>query len=693
MDAHRKLIACFAVFVMLACMVPAVTEDVEIDAAGDANGILLYEISAGTDKGVTLKNYSNKTIDLKGYSVSDDEMKSKEGYFTFTGSLKLVPGGTVTVVINKDNQSDFTTRGNTVYVVDDNDVGIKMTKKSFDPSKNGDDIFLYDASGKIIDAVCYGSVKITNSDLWIGPSISKPSHFLQREGSFDNDSSYDWFEYIEGQTRNPLEPDKYNATVTPFLFPDSGGIPIYQTLESAQKSVYIEIYLLSSPNIYALLIELEKKGVDVYLLHSGNPLGIKISDHASKMQALVDAGGEVRFILGTDNDRYSFVHCKYAIVDMETVIITSENWTDKNCNGNIDDKPYVGSNDGNRGWGAIVESKDYANYMKDVFDNDNSSAYGDTNDFNTIYKDVNPASLTYTGYQDASFDSYYAPITPVLSNDNSYEAIDYVISNATTRIYSQQQDLSSAFSYPNERSPVTLMAKQAKENPGMDAKFILGEGTSASDKATAKDQVFTINANTLISATTMDKPYVHNKGVIGDNLTLVTSVNWTPNSMDNNRESGVIINSKQVADYFAKAFNNDFEKYYDYDGFKVDISEIKTSYPSGKEITFSVTVSPSTDTYTYEWSFGDGGTMTTNVPRVVYKPSDGAHALTVKVTNSAGVSQTTAPITYYVGSDIPDESSESEFDIQEIIDEYGYVLIPLIVIILAILGVALRKHR
>ena len=87
-------------------------------------------------------------------------------------------------------------------------------------------------------------------------------YFLQRIDGTDTDSAVDWVEIriIPGQTQNPLEVDKYTATVTPFLFPDSGGIPIYQALEKAQESVFIEMYELRSPNIYALLIQLEERG-------------------------------------------------------------------------------------------------------------------------------------------------------------------------------------------------------------------------------------------------------------------------------------------------------------------------------------------------------------------------------------------------------------------------------------------------
>ena len=538
MDAHRKIIACIAVFVMLACMVPVVPID-SSDGAGPNDGILIYEVSAVNDKGVSLKNYSTATIDLKGYTVSDGE-----GSYTFSKSYKLPAGGTITLALTV-TKTPFTDREN-VYLIDDNTIGLEKVKGTFNPSKDGDDIYLYDSNGKTVDAMCFGKTTISDTGIWNGTSVTKSTkYFLQRVDGNDTDSALDWIEIriIPGQTQNPLEVDKYTATVTPFLFPDSGGIPIYQALEKAQESVFIEMYELRSPNIYALLIQLEQNGVEVTILHEGAPVGNTVTQFASNMKALINAGGEVRFIGGTDVDRYENVHAKFAIIDMETVIITSENWSATNCNGSLDDDPYKG-NDGNRGWGVIVENAGYAEYMKAVFDNDYSLDYGDTYDFDSKYSQVTPASLTYKAPETATFTSYTAPITPVLSNDNSYEAIEYVITNATERVYSQQQSLSSYYADLGETSPVMMMARQASANPGMDAKFILSEGMSNSDKEKAEQQVLLINSSTLVSAATMGTPYVHNKGVIGDDLVLVTSSNWTPTSVENNREAGVIINSK-----------------------------------------------------------------------------------------------------------------------------------------------------
>ena len=98
MDAHRKLIACIAVFVMLACMVPVAANSGSSDAAGPTNGVLLYEVSSANDKGVSLKNYSTATIDLKNYVISDGE-----GSITFSKSFNKIVSITIHCISN-----DFT---------------------------------------------------------------------------------------------------------------------------------------------------------------------------------------------------------------------------------------------------------------------------------------------------------------------------------------------------------------------------------------------------------------------------------------------------------------------------------------------------------------------------------------------------------------------------------------------------------
>ena len=100
-------------------------------------------------------------------------------------------------------------------------------QKSFGLNNSGDDVYLFQGND-IVDAVCYGNVLIEDSKLWADdePFSDKTNSFFQRHGTVDTDTSADWHNY--GATYYEFDPDyKMDATVTPFLFPDDGGIPVY----------------------------------------------------------------------------------------------------------------------------------------------------------------------------------------------------------------------------------------------------------------------------------------------------------------------------------------------------------------------------------------------------------------------------------------------------------------------------------
>jgi phosphatidylserine/phosphatidylglycerophosphate/cardiolipin synthase-like enzyme len=53
---------------------------------------------------------------------------------------------------------------------------------------------------------------------------------------------------------------------------------------------------------------------------------------------------------------------------------------------------------------------------------------------------------------------------------------------------------------------------------------------------------------------------VHNKGMIIDNSSvLISSINWNENSLQYNREAGVIVQNPEVAKYFSDVFFHDWK--------------------------------------------------------------------------------------------------------------------------------------
>ena len=696
MDAHSRTIAILMAVVMVFCAAPMVFEEGD---ASSANGVLIQEINPKVaPEGVSLKNYGSKAVDLKGYIISDGE-----GEITILKKIMIEPGEIITFAEKIESDSKFTNRNDT-YVKSSDEI---TYDSNFQLRNDGDDIYLYNASGVLIDAVCYGD-KVINDSSWSGESVTvSGKYFYHRSYGTDTDSADDWFKYVEGLTNLEFDPNlKYNAQVTPFVFPQSGGVPIFRALEEAKESVYITMYELRSDEIAALLIDLEKnRGVDVYLLHYASPVGGTITEILPNLKAIDDAGAEVRLIGGGDMDRYVHVHAKYCVIDGDTVIVTSENWSNSNLNGYTRDDDYYSSSNGNRGWGAVVESEPYADYVMDLFNMDWSMEYGDVFELEDVYPNANAnKTLTYEKNEStATFKTYAATVSPVFSNDTSYDAMEYYLNKAKDRLYAQNQSLTSYYAdISDERSPIYMMAKRA--SAGVDTKLILDTDNTPDNANLA----YTINASTLIQATGMDKPTVHNKGIISDDSVWVSSINWTPNSVENNREAAVVIHSAEVADYYEHYFLMDFNRYYSYDGFSVDTSYLKNHYDSGdNEFVIGLPVG----TYDIKWNFGDGKTTRDyndyeitkdgDLCKALAAPEDGAHILTITVTNQDGMSQKITH-SYSIGNYSDSEGtggSDGSSSIEDIIndlpipEEIKEYLLPIIVIILAIVIAVIKKLR
>lgn len=660
----KKLLAAILV---LALSFTACCIAVESEAAG--GDVVLYEIkTAGTDEGFTLYNNGSAAVDLKNYSLTDNE-----GNLVFEETIMLDPKKTITIVKADDLKDSYFINHADSYHLYGKD-GIKASS-NFSLNDKGDDLYLKKGD-TIIDAFFFGDVTISDKTPWTGEpyqSMSKKTNDFAVRSDFSTSSAKSYYRW--GVMPNYFDPDlQYDAKVTPFLLPNSGGVPIFDTLEKAEKNVYITMYELTNTNLYGLLKELQEKGVKVTILLEKNPLGYSsLAADAKKMKAVIDAGGEVRFI-GGELSRYTYVHAKYCIVDEKTVIITSENWVTDNLNGKVVKNAEDGK--GNRGWGAIVESKEYAAYMLDVFNNDYSMQYGDVITFEQFLPNVQAATIYYEKPTDTyPTTTYSAKVTPVMSPTSSLEATDYYIDKATIRVYSQQQSLTSSYLDFDNESPMKHMANQASK--GIDTKFILN---SAVDPDEAKKTVAQINMTSKIKAAAMSKPYVHNKGLISDNMTLVSSVNWTTTSFSNNREMCVAIASKDIADYYAAEYTIDFDKNYIYSGLDVTLTEVKDHYDSAGEITVSAKVEQ-TGTFTYEWDL-DGNVKTTSVPRTALNVTDGTHVLKVKVTDSEG-NQGMDFKEFTVGSDDP--GSGDSF-----LDKIKPYLAPIAVVLLALIAVIFK---
>lgn len=659
----------FIIVISILLAVPFIVENSD----GESKELIrIYEIDPYGNEGFSLYNYGSNDFDLLGMKVTDGEAT-----ITFGSSLVIKKDSRLTVTIRTENQEWFSSRENVHAVGTD---GIVKTG-NFALNNSGDDLTLISGS-TTIDVVCYGNRSVTTG--WSGDPVPISSNcYILRTGIMDTDTSEDWIKTKAGYTNISFDPnDPFECEILPFTFPESDGEPIYDALEGANKEVLISIYQLTSKNLVALLIDLEERTgdqhVDVKIILEGDPLNYDISTELSLMCSIVDSGGEVWLINTAEAgnyERYSFFHNKYAVVDNDTVIITSENWTISNMSD---------SNSANRGWGAIIKSSEYADYMEVIWKNDRDISFGDVDQLMQRYPDLKQysGSLEYTpsstSYEEVWYD---AQLVPVLSPDNSYHALNELIDEATESIYSEQLDLGSSYSLLEDDSPISWM--NTASNKAIDCKFIL-DG-SISDVSSV---VNLINTTTGVKACYIDGGEgfgtTHNKGIlIDDDITWIGSVNWTENSFLNNREIAIIIYSEGVNRFFLEYFMEDWNN-----NNTTDIEDLNIIMQKGilehDDLCLFTVQGP--NSVTYLWSLDGSDKMITKTPQLLLQDlTAGEHYIDVTIEDT----KYSANYTFTVEKISKDDNS----DLKSLFSEEKDLLACISAITIAIIGTIIAISR
>lgn len=581
----------------------------QISDASPDNGVLISEVYP-KEEAFSLKNYGNKDVDLKGYIVGDGE-----GTLEITKSILLSPQEQITIA--KENSGNRLDSDAWVITFPSEKI---VRKGNFVLADGGDELIL--SLGSVnIDSVCYGT---SNGVIgWNGEPVKLPSgQHIIRKNFQDTDTSDDWISTKNGWTNLLPYEQTFDAMVSPFSFPEDHGTPVMNTLAHANKSIDISIYLVTSKDIISILCQQARNGIKVRMLVEGHPLGVDISSELTLLKTVEKNGGEVRLINydGAGYTRYSYLHNKYALIDEETVLITSENWT----SGNIGDY-------GNRDWGAVIESKGYADYMKNVFENDFSIDWGDVSDIGTVYPNLKSRNdLTAPELKETNMVFYHSKVTPTVSPDNSFDTIKQFIYSSENRLYVEQMDLGGSLSGTTGETPIMWMSQRSSD--GVDTKLILD--CSQSDSETHESYLNLIKNTTSIKAigfyegTCFD--LIHNKGLVSDDSVWIGSVNWTDTSFMRNRESAVIIRSLEVSDSFAALFNKDFgTNIYTVEENGLNLRAETIDTKGGKVV--KLTVDGPTG-YKYRWLLSDGQTRQTQNCSVLFDaPPKGEYLATVHI--------------------------------------------------------------
>lgn len=415
--------------------------------------------------------------------------------------------------------------------------------------------------------------------------------------------------------------------------PDNSYSNFVLLLNGARRNIRLAAYMLRSPGIAFAIEKAAKRNVKVTVLLDGwtvaRPKAQKIDElELYWADRIARAGGRVLYLRSDsgkrDDRRFRFLHAKYAVIDDETIFISSENFANSGFspNGTI----------GSRGWVVGIRNRELAAAYAKVFDIDVSR----NPKFNDIAPYGHSPEYTYSGSGKAPEKEVdtgdYKPqksrlirgtfgFERVLSPDDSLvnsRAILGAIREARESIEIESLSFSPHWgtnndtieTHPNPLAEAVLNAARRgvrvrvlvnplilpkKEEPettepkiwaaelaasveeALLAGLSMNSALEIASRPNTKDNYHLLKYFREISKKErLDlKAYLfkvretgirilHNKGMIVDgSRTLISSINWVENSVKNNREVAVIIDNRAVASYYKSLFELDWDYFRD----------------------------------------------------------------------------------------------------------------------------------
>ena len=290
-----------------------------------------------------------------------------------------------------------------------------------------------------------------------------------------------------------------------FVEPAAGEAPVVHAIQSAQTSVWVEVYLLTDRNVIYALEDAAQRGVDVRVLLELNPYGSGTTSPQQTLQQLQSAGVKAE---GAD-PAYHYTHEKAIIVDGATLLILTANLTKSGLGGS-----------------SYAENREYG-----VVD--------------TSAADVREAS--------AIFQADWQRQTPTLSDPhlvvspvNARQRLLAFINGARSTLLVEDEEM-----YDTQSENALIAAAQR----GVHVEVVLPQpsGSAGADADVSR------LAHGGVYVRYISIVYMHAKMMVADGQQgFVGSENFSATSLDDNRELGILIADPAAIATLTQTFQKDW---------------------------------------------------------------------------------------------------------------------------------------
>ena len=292
--------------------------------------------------------------------------------------------------------------------------------------------------------------------------------------------------------------DPPTAVTGVFVEPDDGYPPVLDELNHARCAIDLTIYMLTDDQVVAALEAAVGRGVRVRVMLEQHPFGA-FGDQQEMFDRLRDAGIAVAWGLTT----HRFTHAKFAVLDRRVALIMNQNLTRS-------------AFDGNRELGVVTTEPEAVAQASAIFAHD--------------WAGTSSASIT-------------GPL--VVSPENSRARIVALINDARTSIDFYAEVITDEG---------ILAALRGASQRGVRIRLIVN--ASFDDE---EEEALVALARAGVEVRLMDDLYIHAKTMLVDGAAaLIGSQNYTPTSLDRNRELGMIVREPALVSRGESVFERDW---------------------------------------------------------------------------------------------------------------------------------------
>jgi phosphatidylserine/phosphatidylglycerophosphate/cardiolipin synthase-like enzyme len=298
----------------------------------------------------------------------------------------------------------------------------------------------------------------------------------------------------------PITVNTANSNVSLFVEPESGRNPIINEIENAKHEILLEVYLLSDEEIINSLKRARMRGLDVRVMTEEHPFGG--GSNKKDMDELSDSGVRTKWT----NPSYTLTHEKTIVIDGKEVFILNQNLTKS----------------------AFTKNREY-----DILD-------GNPEDVNTV------KTIFLDDWERKGFNSP-ATSSLVVSPVTSRKILSALISKSSKSLDIEIEDI--------DDSKITdIIVQEARKET---VRVIIPSLSQISSNSKA----INILKSGGVQVKQLSSPYIHAKLILSDNRTAyVGSVNFSAQSMDENREVGIILSNEKILHTLRQTFETDWDK-------------------------------------------------------------------------------------------------------------------------------------